>query len=177
MILPFDEVDALIATVRSRQKEELKRKEVIDEVTDLLVLDYVYGTNAAGEMLGLYTEPDMGEMQAAINKKIADKDYQQRLTEYVSQGDIEGIVRVIDTDSTRVFNQAILDAGRRSGAKTKTWQTMDDERVRDTHQFLQGVTVPIDAKFYTYDGDSAYAPGDFSLAENCCNCRCYLTLR
>ena len=177
MILPFDEVDALIAQVRSREKEELKREEIIDEVTDLLVLDYVYGTYAAGEMLGLATEPDITEMQRAIDKKIADKDYKQRITEYVADKDVESLVRVIDTDSTRVFNQGILDAGKKAGATTKTWATMNDDRVRDTHSFLEGVTVPIDARFYTYDGDSAPGPGGFSLAQNNCNCRCWVTLR
>ena len=128
-------------------------------------------------MLGVDIVPDMDEMQRSIEKRIDDKDFRDRIREYAPQGDAEAIVRVIDTDSTRVFNEGIVNAARRSGATTKTWQTMRDDKVRDTHFFLEGVTVPIDAEFYTYDGDRAYAPGDFTLAENNVNCRCVLTVR
>jgi hypothetical protein len=49
-----------------------------------------------------------------------------------------------------------------------------DNRVRDTHFYLEGMTVDINDKFYTYDGDSAYRPGGFEKAENNCGCRCLL---
>lgn len=56
----------------------------------------------------------------------------------------------------------------------KTWQTQKDERVRDTHRFLQGVTIPTDQRFWTIDGDSALTPGGFLTAQNNVNCRCVL---
>jgi hypothetical protein len=52
---------------------------------------------------------------------------------------------------------------------------MDDDRVRDTHMFLEGVEVPMGERFYTFDGDSAMIPGDFALPENNINCRCTLS--
>ena len=51
---------------------------------------------------------------------------------------------------------------------------MADEKVRDTHQYLELMTVDIDEDFYTYDGDHASAPGMFELAQNNVNCRCEL---
>lgn len=59
----------------------------------------------------------------------------------------------------------------------KVWATMEDERVRTTHEFLDGVGVPLDTLFFTIDGDSARYPGDFTKAENNTNCRCILTYR
>lgn len=191
MILPFDEVDALIASVRERAKaldaatadeglipgeRPLNADELIDEVADLLVLDFVYGTNAASEMLGVEIQPDMDEMQKSIEKRIADKTFRDRLREYAPQGDTEAIVRVIDTDSTRVFNDGILSAARKAGATSKTWNTMQDERVRDAHAVLDMVTIPMDADFYT-DGDHAPGPGEFNEAYLNCGCRCWLTVR
>lgn len=59
---------------------------------------------------------------------------------------------------------------------SKTWVTMLDEKVRDTHQYLEGMTVPLDDEFYTYDGDHAQAPGGFTAAQNNCGCRCMLDI-
>ena len=195
MILPFDEVDALIASVRQRaaaiseqmtdeggmipgekRKPALNADELIDEVADLLVLDFVYGTAAAAEMLGVEIAPDMDDMRKSIEKRIDDKDFRDRIREYAPQGDAEAIVRVIDTDSTRVFNEGIVSAARKVGATTKTWQTMMDDRVRDAHMVLQDVTIPLDADFYT-DGDHAPAPGQFNEAYLNCGCRCWLTVK
>lgn len=53
---------------------------------------------------------------------------------------------------------------------------MMDDRVRDTHSYLEGMEVPYNARFYTYDGDSAEAPGMFSLPENNINCRCVVEI-
>ena len=59
----------------------------------------------------------------------------------------------------------------------KVWATMEDERVRETHNLLDGVGVPLGTLFVTIDGDSARYPGDFTKAENNTNCRCILTYR
>lgn len=59
----------------------------------------------------------------------------------------------------------------------KVWATMEDERVRTTHEFLDGVGVPLDTLFFTIDNDSARYPGDFTKAENNCGCRCWLNFR
>lgn len=58
----------------------------------------------------------------------------------------------------------------------KQWRTMEDERVRDTHTYLDGVKTAADERFYTYDGDSARFPGDFSTAQNNVNCRCWIDI-
>ena len=88
---------------------------------------------------------------------------------------IENIIRIVETEAHSDFNEGSLRKAASSGkARYKRWSTMLDDRVRDTHFYLQGMRVPIDASFYTYDGDSAYAPGGFFLAENNVNCRCTL---
>jgi hypothetical protein len=50
-----------------------------------------------------------------------------------------------------------------------------DDRVRDTHDPLEGVTVDWDEEFYTWDNDHAPYPGAFEKPENSVNCRCWLT--
>lgn len=178
MTLPFDEVDALIASTRERSEDgKIDTEKLIDEVLDLYITDFVFGTNAAAEMLGVDITPDMDEMQKSIEKKFDGKGFRDRLREYAPANDIEAIVKVIDTDSTRIFNEGILSAAQKAGATKKTWKTMGDERVRDTHRFLEDMTIPIGDRFYTYDGDSALAPGGFLLPQNCVNCRCWIEVR
>lgn len=86
----------------------------------------------------------------------------------------EAITRIAETEMHRIANTAALDTAKYAGAKYKTWATMLDDKVRDTHDYLEGETVDIDDDFYTYDGDHASAPGLFELAENNVNCRCEL---
>lgn len=86
----------------------------------------------------------------------------------------EAITRIAETETHRIANTAALDTAKHAGAKSKTWVTMLDDKVRDTHDYLEGETVDIDEDFYTYDGDHASAPGLFELAENNVNCRCEL---
>ena len=77
-------------------------------------------------------------------------------------------------DMTKKYTSIGMETARKAGAKNKSWITMMDEKVRDTHQYLEGMTVGIDEDFYTYDGDHAPAPGLFEFPENSINCRCEL---
>ena len=98
-------------------------------------------------------------------------------TETVESGGVsleEAIIRIAETEMHRDANTAALETARKAGAKNKTWITMMDEKVRDTHQYLEGMTVGIDEDFWTYDNDHAPAPGMFEFAENNVNCRCEL---
>ena len=98
----------------------------------------------------------------------------------VSHDDInltDAIIRILETEMHRDANEAALETARHAGATTKTWVTMLDDKVRETHDYLEGVTVGIDDEFITFDGDKATAPGLFSLAENNVNCRCELLFK
>ena len=122
--------------------------------------------------------PDV--MAQTINEPVADKTYKDRIREYLDDesSTVEDFQRVAETDATRVYNSGILDAARNSGLSgvRKQWITMEDDRVRDPHAYLDMMIVPYEQKFYSYDGDSAMAPGGFSNPALNCNCRCVLRL-
>ena len=85
-------------------------------------------------------------------------------------------MRIIDTEAHRDYSTGSFDAAKKSGKQVmKHWNTMLDDRVRDTHQYLEGVAVELDDLFYTFDGDSALFPGGFMLPQNNINCRCIVT--
>jgi len=108
---------------------------------------------------------------------ISGSSEQSGQTETVESGGVsleEAIIRIAETEMHRDANTAALDTAKKAGATSKTWITMLDDRVRDTHDYLEGVTVGIDEEFYTYSGDHAPAPGMFGVPEEDINCRCEL---
>lgn len=164
----FDELELLTLSKVNNVLENRANEE--DEIEDLLIIAYSFGVDQANSDLSIQSKLNLKEMKSAIDKKTAGETFRERLQ---TTTDVERLAR---TEAHRVFNQAILDIGMENGAKTKTWVTMGDQLVRDTHDYLEGMTVPIDKAFYTFDGDSAMFPSDFQLAQNNVNCRCYIQL-
>jgi len=152
------------------------RAEIEDDILEYLIFAYTDGINAVNEMLTSDVKVNEDKLFLSLEKKTAGKTCKERLDEHLANDDIEGVKRVAETEFHRVFNDALEDGGADAGAKTKRWETMEDDKVRDTHSFLQGVTIPFKDKFHTYDGDSALAPSGFEYAENNVNCRCYIEL-
>lgn len=177
-LIPSDELNILEQKF-TRQKEEnsLKPEQAIDEVLDILILAYLYGTVAANSMLDTDIAVDENDMFTTINKDIAGKTYADRVREYAEKGDVYGIARVTETDTHRVYNHAVQTVAEKSNRNVrKLWRTEMDDKVRDTHSYLEGMSVGLNERFFTYDGDSALYPGNFALAENNANCRCVIEL-
>ena len=181
-ILPIDEINALEDKLKVHFNDEGKSKSkqdaegIIDELLDLFLLSYANGATATNTELGTAVMPSVDAVDAAVNKSIAGETWRERVMDYYeSGGSLYDIQRIAETDATRIYNQGAVDAvvaNELQGATSKRWRTMHDDRVRDTHDYLEGVVVPFGSRFYTYDGDSAEYPGGFSLPENNVNCRC-----
>lgn len=150
----------------------------------LLETAYINGTaDAAAQINGLLgyrlldDTYDVDRIGEVIDLRLGDgKDWRDRLAEHLDNGDdIQPIIAMVESEANRDANTGSLDKAWESGLDlTKTWQTMLDDRVREQHQYLEGVTVGVHDKFYTYDGDSAFVPGGFETAEENCGCRCTL---
>lgn len=183
-ILPIDEINALGEKLKShfdddgkgRIKSKQDCEDIIDEMLDLFLLSYANGAMATNGELGTEKMPSVDDMDSAVFAMVAGETWRDRVMGYYeSGGTLYDIQRIAETDATRIYNQGAVDAVRANGAENsvqKRWRTMGDERVRDTHAYLEGMTVPFDSRFYTYDNDSAEYPGGFSLPENNINCRC-----
>ncbi len=183
-ILPIDEINALGEKLKShfdddgkgRIKSKQDCEDIIDEMLDLFLLSYANGAMATNGELGTEKMPSVDDMDSAVFAMVAGETWRDRVMGYYeSGGTLYDIQRIAETDATRIYNQGAVDAVRANGAESsvqKRWRTMGDERVRDTHAYLEGMTVPFDSRFYTYDNDSAEYPGGFALPENNINCRC-----
>lgn len=194
-VAPFDQLSVLRSDLEqdlqlSPDERKRRKQDRIDEILEMLIIAYMFGNESGNAMLygdnGIPTTDlerpipiQTDSMNEAIFRKVADKNWEQRVSEYMDSetGTVDEIIRVVDTDMNRVYNDAILDVGKRAdGDVMKTWQTMLDDRVRDTHDYLENTSVPVDRRFYTFDGDSARYPGDFTLPQNNVNCRCRISL-
>ena len=178
-VLPLDELNRFNTRIRERfgggKLNADDEEDIIDELLDLFLLAYSMGVNVTNDNLASNWQPTLDEVMKTVDKKVAGKNWKQRVEDYFANGGTgEDIARIADTDMHRIANTAALETARHAGATTKTWVTMLDDRVRETHDYLEGVTVGIDDEFITYDGDRAYAPGLFELASNNVNCRCEL---
>lgn len=189
-LAPWDELNTLERRLNEwradwnpeKPPEARVRRECIDEVIDLLIMAYVYGRQDAMETLDWIVPASAQtatEMQKALFTEIAGETFEDRINRYMEHFDVENIVRVVESEITRDYAAGGRDTAKavqRAGVSVKkTWNTMLDEKVRDTHSPLEGITVGLDEYFVTYDGDQALAPGGFTLAENNCNCRCFIT--
>jgi len=188
-LLPMDEINRLELTLREKQtissktgrREYKDPDELFDLIAFLLETAYIAGTaDAAAQINGLLgyrlldDTYDTGRITEVIDLRLKDgKNWRDRLTDHLEKGDdVAPIMAMVESECERDANTGSLDKAWDSGLDlTKTWQTMLDDRVRETHDYLEGVTVGVHDKFYTFDGDSADAPGGFDLAENNVNCR------
>lgn len=178
-IMEWDELNIIRETAvtlfggKRKSREDILR--FCDYLEYVLCLVYAYGWKDAEEVVGAVPFRD-GLDDKAVNLPLEDgKTFRDRITEDTTQ---EEILRLIDTEAHRDYNTGVYDAATISGKSgiRKQWYTMMDDRVRDTHRYLEGVTVGLNDRFWTYDGDSALYPGGFMLPSNNVNCRCIVRL-
>lgn len=196
----FDELNTIRLTLGEevfamvREDGKPNRKRCEDIIFDLLTMGYVYGIEVAGLDLETDIPVNNARMREVAMLPTAGETFAQRLDRHITEFEqsTEDVVMATDklvnalsvlaeTETHRVINQGIMDGAEWYEAETgqtvyKQWVTMRDDRVRDTHDYLEGATVPLSARFYTYDGDSARFPGDFADPSNNVGCRCLIRL-
>ena len=184
-VLPFDELNRFNEEIRNRYgTEKLKLEDlddIIDEMLDLFLLAYAQGNTVTLENLAYlapnreFQKPTINEVMDVVDAKVEGQTWEERTKDWFANGgSVEDIVRIAETETHRIANTSALSTAKKVGAKSKTWVTMADEKVRDPHQYLEGETVGIDEEFYTYDGGHAPAPGMFGVPGLDINCRCEL---
>ena len=178
-LLKFDEVRR--ATIASWEytigwSVEKRVRKICDDFLDFLVDAYLMGCEEAGNMLGIIPDISTSQMHSVIFRSIAGETFEGRVQTHVENDDLPALKILAESEFHRVYNAAEMDGARQAGSGiAKTWNTMEDFRVRPTHDYIDKVTKPLEEEFYTFDGDHAMQPGDFILPENNVNCRCWLT--
>lgn len=185
VVLEFDEIHQIVeASIQKAggempaDEESLKRtpeEDIIEDLLSLMILAYERGNRDANEQLDTAVPVDLERMDEAIYSRIGGQTFADRAKTHIENNDPGRLVDLAESEYHRIYNTGSFDTAEETGSPVmKQWVTMLDPRVRPTHDFLEGVKVPLEDWFYTFDGDSARYPGDFDLAENNVNCRCIL---
>lgn len=176
-------------------ERKIDRKRVEDIIFALLTMAYAFGIDKAGLDLGEKPEVSEGRQEDAITAPTAGMTAFQRMDEHIHNAEpaieaggsvavdaaialVEQLTTLIETEAGRVTNTAIFDAAEDFQRKNpnrvvmKRWVAVLDDRTRDTHFYLDGTEVPLDAYFYSYSGDRALFPHGFQTAQENTNCRC-----
>lgn len=154
-----------LETITDKPKNEIE-----DSLLDLLIMAYVYGTKDVARSLNEDIKPDTDKMYESVHKKIDGKSWEERIRDVNTQEELE---RIFVTESHRCFSDGQWDSAN-GRAKYKMWHTQEDEKVRDSHWYLDGLKVGLNDYFYTLNGDRALRPLGFDIPSEDINCRCYL---
>lgn len=146
-----------------------KKKET-DSILDLLIMAYMYGVEDVSLSLNGDFKADKNKLEKSIYKKIDGKTWVDRLK------DTDDVKRIVVSEAHRVFSDGQWDTAD-GKATHKIWHTREDDKVRDTHWYIDNLKVGINDYFYTLDGDRALKPYGFEEASNNVNCRCFLEYR
>ena len=116
----------------------------------------------------------MGDRYETMAKRIAkslDGDYKKAVT--IVRTETGRAREKGHLDSAKEINDALKE-GSTSMRMVKTWKTMKDGRVRDTHGSMEGVTVAMDEEFILPSGVKTMAPKQSGVASEDINCRCFV---
>lgn len=144
---------------------------------DSLADAYAEGIASVNYMLGIDKSIDYARLDEALDIFYGEESIFDKMDTYIAEENEESARRLLESEWHRMYAQGQSDACDGEDAVEKVWHTMLDDKVRDNHFFLEGVSAPSYGKFYTPDGDSTEMPGGFTLAENNANCRCWLEYR
>ena len=168
------------------------RKHLEDTIFELITMGYVYGVTVAGLDFDQDFPVSRERMFESANRPTKGETFRERIEHHLDEYEaspkdetateklVNQLAVVAETETHRTINEGGYEAAERYAEEHpgvtiyKTWETMRDDRVRDEHEELQGATVPLDARFYSWTGDSALRPGDFMSPELNINCRCIL---
>ena len=178
-IASFDELNKMLTAsymnaIESSESLERRAEMIRDDIVSYLILGYRMGVEDTAANLGVSASVDPDFLETALFLTIEGKTLFDRIWDDVVSGSMGALQAVVETEYHRMYNAGAYDTAAAYDYMDiiGTWSTMRDEKVRDTHDYLEGKQVALGERFYTYDGDSARYPGDFSKAENNVNCRC-----
>lgn len=182
--LALDELNVLTSTSYYNAVSEdttAMINQIADDFLSFLINAYTMGIDSASIMLDHEMTVDVDDMHEAIYLIIDGKTFEDRVADHVLNNDLGGLKTLAESEFHRVYNTAVYDGGEdyvESGSfgVNKDWITVRDDAVRETHSYLEGVSVPLEEEFFTFDGDHAPYPGKFTKAENNVNCRCIVKL-
>ena len=178
-LMPFDAINKLESELpiyfeNGKIRSKVDLDDIIEDMFGVFLLSYMRGNNLTNPD----HKPTLKTVMQTIDDEVQGKTWRERMRDHFDEGGtIDDVKRIIETEAHRDANTAAYKAAKAAGCTMKTWNAVMDERTRDTHAYLNGVTIPIDAEFYSFRGGSTMFPGQWGIPEEDVNCRCWLTYK
>lgn len=188
-IIPIDEYfDEMYLT----ESEKEERKDLAKNI--FVILSAILTIIKANQVLGndhdieYYKDYISSNLEILFDNIFGAGSYRSLIENFANEF-VDSTMRHIDTpyftsddratvnaeqQSNSVFNQKAYDDAVASGKTKKTWLTMHDKRVRNSHVEADGQEVDINKPFEVGSSELMF-PGDLSLGSSLkeiCNCRC-----
>lgn len=153
-------------------------EDVVDLSNDLLIShEKQFVQQLSDAIYRTYNHAPGGEIfdQAKQEEKPVDEIYiPEQIKNFLGSEHADSIG---NNEGTFIANVGELDDAIKQGAQYKTWRTAEDDRVRNTHIDMDGITIPIDETFVVGPSQSRFTiPKDTSFdpaPEEYINCRCF----
>lgn len=167
-------------------KQKLEKREYIDEQAIISMIDVRYNDVLAS--CGVDTDilpSDMQNYSTKLAESLVEVTTKHIIPiETTAEGDI---VQAIDTEyflseeramtiakneANSVYNAVEFQDAVEQGYTMKSWVTMHDELVRDTHNKADGQTIDINEMFKVGNSEMPYPRSPLGSANETVNCRC-----
>lgn len=188
---PFDEYFAPMQISEEQKRKRVELAEELDAVFIALLSEYFYADQLDAVVASDIYDRTREAYLLAIGTAVEVDDYLYNHGVEVIASTIEVLLRhddepyyfskdraraIAENESNSIWNHTEYEDAVKN-KKYKTWRTVMDNRVRDTHVEMNGVTIPINDVFHLQGGDCYYPRSDeLGMDESeIANCRCVLT--
>lgn len=188
---PFDEYFAPMQISEEQKRKRVELAEELDAVFIALLSEYFYADQLDAVVASDIYDRTREAYLLAIGTAVEVDDYLYNHGVEVIASTIEVLLRhdeepyyfskdraraIAENESNSIWNHTEYEDAVKN-KKYKTWRTVMDNRVRDTHVVMNGVTIPINDVFHLQGGDCYYPRSDELGMDDSeiCGCRCSLS--
>lgn len=188
---PFDEYFAPMQISEEQKRKRVELAEELDAVFIALLSEYFYADQLDAVVASDIYDRTREAYLLAIGTAVEVDDYLYNHGVEVIASTIEVLLRhddepyyfskdraraIAENESNSIWNHTEYEDAVKN-KKYKTWRTVMDNRVRDTHVEMNGVTIPINDVFHLRGGDCYYPRSDELGMDDSeiCGCRCSLS--
>ena len=175
----FDEMD--VDDVNKRTELAINLERIFRDLFYLAIIGETSREELIARLISEYSQeivasgyrPNYAHIER-VCEDVVDNTLEKIDTPYMTSTDRS--ILIAETETNNVANYDGYEEAKANGATEKVWVTLGDNRVRPTHQAVDGLTVGIDEYFHVGNAEMLF-PGDeihaYDHPEELCGCRCW----
>ena len=172
----FDEMDVDDEDERTEMAIRLERvvmdmfDDVYKKTKEATIAAFIYEYTKVVEVSGYTIDPNRIEK---VCTDIVNTTIENIETDYTTS--VDRAILIAETETNNAANYSAYLKAKADGKTIKTWETMHDNKVRQTHVDIDGTEIGIDDMFQVGDAEMRFpCDGEYGYdhPEELVNCRC-----